>query len=255
MVGVDEEGLRRALAEASARFALDPAEFVPLGGMTGRVFGTDEVVLRLGSPETIAHELLAADAASAVVPVPAVIDTFFPADGGAWAAALIERVDGCVAADMTGLSLERAHARGLACGRTQSALWGVTAPPGFRSLDGGRNLLHLDLHPLNILLGPDDRVTAVIDWTNAAAGSPDYDRARTATILELDPHAIPLRDQPVWRAFVSGWSDGAGLDGAAVAARAWACRFMLDDLRHRHPGDQLDHVRRELQRLERTPPE
>ncbi|WP_138945631.1 phosphotransferase [Plantibacter sp. M259] len=254
MVDDNERGFRRALIEASAHFGLDHERLEQLGGMTGRVFGIDDVVLRLGSPETIAHELAAANAASVAVPVPATVGTFVPTDGGPWAAALIERVDGTVAADLSGLTADRAFTRGLACGRAQAALWTVTAPPAFASIDGERSLLHLDLHPLNILLGSDDRVTAVIDWTNAAAGSPDYDRARTSAIFRLDPHVTPLLDQPVWRAFLAGWTDGANLDEASTAARIWACRFMLHDLQHRHPGDALDHVRHELEVLEEGRP-
>ena len=38
-------------------------------------------------------------------------------------------------------------------------------------------------------------VTAVIDWTNAAAGDPQLDAARTWSILTLDPAALaPVRE-------------------------------------------------------------
>ena len=42
-------------------------------------------------------------------------------------------------------------------------------------------MLHLDLHPLNVLMGPDGPV--VIDWTNARPGPPGLDVAMTALIL------------------------------------------------------------------------
>jgi aminoglycoside phosphotransferase (APT) family kinase protein len=42
------------------------------------------------------------------------------------------------------------------------------------------SLLHLDLHPLNVLLGPAGPV--VIDWTNARAGEPALDVALTWVI-------------------------------------------------------------------------
>jgi aminoglycoside phosphotransferase (APT) family kinase protein len=38
---------------------------------------------------------------------------------------------------------------------------------------GGSRLLHLDLHPLNVIVGPDGPV--VIDWTRAASGNPALD--------------------------------------------------------------------------------
>jgi aminoglycoside phosphotransferase (APT) family kinase protein len=48
-------------------------------------------------------------------------------------------------------------------------------------LDDAR-LVHFDLHPANVLLGPDGPV--LIDWTNARAGDPDADLALTWLIAE-----------------------------------------------------------------------
>jgi tRNA A-37 threonylcarbamoyl transferase component Bud32 len=42
-------------------------------------------------------------------------------------------------------------------------------------------ILHLDLHPGNVLLGPDGPV--LIDWTNSAEGPPELDAAVSALIL------------------------------------------------------------------------
>ncbi|WP_017587612.1 phosphotransferase [Nocardiopsis ganjiahuensis] len=47
---------------------------------------------------------------------------------------------------------------------------------------GGR-LLHMDLHPGNVVLTPKGPV--VIDWTNARDGDPDLDLALTALLLAL----------------------------------------------------------------------
>jgi len=47
--------------------------------------------------------------------------------------------------------------------------------------DSGEALLHLDLHPLNVLMTAKGPV--VIDWTNAAAGSPAGDVALTWAIV------------------------------------------------------------------------
>jgi aminoglycoside phosphotransferase (APT) family kinase protein len=47
--------------------------------------------------------------------------------------------------------------------------------------DEGR-LVHFDLHPDNVLLGPDGPV--LIDWTNARGGNPDADVALTWLIAE-----------------------------------------------------------------------
>ena len=48
-------------------------------------------------------------------------------------------------------------------------------------LDGAW-LVHFDLHPENVLMGPDGPV--LIDWTNARAGDPDADVAMTWLIAE-----------------------------------------------------------------------
>lgn len=47
---------------------------------------------------------------------------------------------------------------------------------------GGARLVHLDLHPDNVLLSP--RGPVLIDWTNARAGDPDADVALTWLIAE-----------------------------------------------------------------------
>ena len=46
----------------------------------------------------------------------------------------------------------------------------------------GESLLHLDLHPENVLLGPQGAV--LIDWTNARSGPAEKDVALTWLILE-----------------------------------------------------------------------
>jgi aminoglycoside phosphotransferase (APT) family kinase protein len=56
---------------------------------------------------------------------------------------------------------------------------------------GVLSVLHLDLHPLNVILTP-DRGPVVIDWTNAAGGDPAYEIAYTLiTIGTADlPNAL-----------------------------------------------------------------
>ncbi|WBB76864.1 phosphotransferase [Micromonospora sp. WMMD1128] len=55
------------------------------------------------------------------------------------------------------------------------------ALPARRSTDPEARILHLDLHPHNVLLGPAGPV--VIDWTDSAEGPAALDRATTALIL------------------------------------------------------------------------
>lgn len=47
---------------------------------------------------------------------------------------------------------------------------------------GVGSVLHLDLHPLNVIVTP-DRGPVVIDWTNAAAGDPAFELARTLVTI------------------------------------------------------------------------
>ncbi|MBY8874609.1 phosphotransferase [Micromonospora sp. PLK6-60] len=55
------------------------------------------------------------------------------------------------------------------------------ALPARRSSDPGVRVLHLDLHPENVLLTPAGPV--VIDWRNSDEGPPALDRAMSALIL------------------------------------------------------------------------
>jgi tRNA A-37 threonylcarbamoyl transferase component Bud32 len=76
----------------------------------------------------------------------------------------------------------------------------------------GAALLHLDLHPANVILSPAGPV--VIDWTNAAAGDPALDVALAWVILIGSGH--PLADE-FGRAFVSHFEDWErGLPGAVA---------------------------------------
>jgi serine/threonine protein kinase len=57
----------------------------------------------------------------------------------------------------------------------------IEAPPEVHDAGPGNRLLHLDLHPENVILSPSGPV--VIDWTNARRGDPALDAAMTWVIL------------------------------------------------------------------------
>ena len=248
----------RALPElvqaAADRLRLPHEELVPLGGETGQVYAVSGQILRVGPSGTIDVEEAAAASASAVVPVPSVLARV---DRELGSALLMTRMPGSPAWQPNEYDLVRAHRRGLACGRVQLSLSTIVAPPQVASAsninaDPGlmNTLLHLDLHPLNILLDQDDQVTAVLDWANASAGPAEYDRARTATILRFDPSTQQLRHDSSWRAFVAGWTEGAHLDEVSARSIAWACRYMLNDLTGRHPAESLQPVAEALRAAE-----
>ena len=56
----------------------------------------------------------------------------------------------------------------------------LPAPEGLDAVGPGGRLLHLDLHPENVILSPAGPV--VVDWTNARSGDPAFDVALTWVI-------------------------------------------------------------------------
>jgi len=96
------------------------------------------------------------------------------------------------------------------------------------------------------------RITAVLDWANAAAGDPRADLARTITILRLDSRSAAV---PQWvmagvlRGFEAGLRHGyariAGSVGDDLAPfYAWAGAVMERDLAGRLGAAQRTHIRR-----------
>lgn len=75
-------------------------------------------------------------------------------------------------------STVRAHAALLA--QLHRELHEIKAPNGLTSVGAGDRLLHLDLHPANVILSPNGPV--VLDWTNARRGEPMLDVAITWVI-------------------------------------------------------------------------
>ena len=113
----------------------------------------------------------------------------------------------------------RAHARTLA--RLHRELHAMAAPA---FLDGdGDAILHLDLHPANVMLAPNGPV--VIDWANAARGDAALDVALSAVVLACAPVGPPLswlRDRFV-RAFLGEFARDewrGSLDRAVAYRRA-----------------------------------
>jgi Ser/Thr protein kinase RdoA (MazF antagonist) len=247
MAQVPSAVAQAAVAQAAGAFGLDAGSLRALGGNSGSAWGAGNRVLRVGRPAVIDAELTASSAAAAVLPVPAVLDR---AEVGDVSAVLLEMLPGRPAADFARDSPGRARVAGQACGAVHALLADVRAPAGLRTVPGPGTgtparpvrVVHLDLHPFNILTGAGGEVTGVLDWANAAAGDPDLDRARTWAILTLDPAARARRGEPGWAALLDGWAESAPLHDVPAAHRAWACAFMLRDLARRYPADELKHV-------------
>jgi hypothetical protein len=126
---------------------------------------------------------------------------------------------------------------------TRASLWDASAVPDptlasclARQPARSPALIHLDYHPLNVLV-EGNRVTAVLDWANARSGDPRADLARTLSIIRL----APLPDAPtvetgraMRRAFEAGWRRGyeqaAGPIGDLAPFCWWAGVLMERDL-------------------------
>ncbi|MGH8983121.1 MAG: phosphotransferase [Acidimicrobiia bacterium] len=157
-------------------------------GRDSQVFALDErrVLRRYREPRCLPREVAVMELARAnAYPVPRVHD-LTATD------VVLDRVDGpTMAQDLTRRPWRmREHAHTLASLHHQ--LHDIVAPDWLHTpLGEGPVILHLDLHPLNVILGPAGPV--VIDWTNAARGSGDADVALTWVLLTTgDPGGGPL---------------------------------------------------------------
>jgi aminoglycoside phosphotransferase (APT) family kinase protein len=106
-------------------------------------------------------------------PVPEVLDV--TAD-----ALVLERIEGKT---MWEAAAERPSAVDELAGvlaRLHRELHEICAPVGLPAVVPGDRLLHLDLHPQNVILSPNGPV--VVDWTNARRGAPSFDVALTWVI-------------------------------------------------------------------------
>jgi aminoglycoside phosphotransferase (APT) family kinase protein len=174
----------------------DPPGTLVGSGRSADVYALDggRVLRRFRTRHDVRAEAdLMAHLARAGFPVPRVYD----ADGPDL---VMERLDG---PDMLADLARRPwrvtrHARTLAM--LHDRLHEIAAPPALPSAFGpGSRLLHLDLHPGNVMLTA--RGPVVIDWTNAGAGPPGADVAMAYLIMassEVD--ASPLWLRPAIRA-------------------------------------------------------
>jgi len=137
---------------------------------------------------------------------------------------VMERVDGPTMLDMLlgDPSTVRHHAQNLAT--LHRRLHAIPAPDWLdQFLGAGSCLVHLDLHPLNVILSR--RGPVLIDWNNARRGAGPADVALTWLVMA----ATELPDMPwasVREAFVReflGHFDLAPVRAALPAVAAWKC--------------------------------
>jgi aminoglycoside phosphotransferase (APT) family kinase protein len=110
-------------------------------------------------------------------PVPAVEEL---GDDGAM---VMERIDGADMVSMLGKRPWMVRRYGRLLGELHHLLHAIEAPTWLPSspVGEGTQLLHLDLHPLNVMVTP--RGPVVIDWTGACRGPGDVDVALAWVLL------------------------------------------------------------------------
>lgn len=150
----------------------------------------------------------------------------------------------------------RVRSLGLAFGRAQAHMHRIAAPPGLseswiawagddrqlaerltREQRSPPALIHLDYHPLNVLVDH-DRVGCILDWANARAGDPRADIARTYSILRVEPFGsgsplLELGRRLLSLFWLRGYREVAGPVDQSALFRAWAGAVMQRDLAHR----------------------
>jgi aminoglycoside phosphotransferase (APT) family kinase protein len=96
---------------------------------------------------------------------------------------VLERIHGPSMVDALGRKPWTLKANGELLGDLHRRLHQIVAPDWMDPGPGpeGSSLLHLDLHPLNVLLGPSGPV--VIDWPNARSGQADFDVALSWVLM------------------------------------------------------------------------
>lgn len=157
-------------------------------GRDGDIFeyGPDLVLRRTRDGRSIEHEArVMRYAAERGYPVPRVDDV--RADGSE---IVMERIDGPM---MMNAMVRRPWTLGR-CASTladlHDQLHRIEAPDWLRRLpDGGDRLVHLDLHPMNVMLAA--RGPVVIDWTGASTGEPLTDVAMTYALLTCPDMPAP----------------------------------------------------------------
>jgi aminoglycoside phosphotransferase (APT) family kinase protein len=232
------------------------------GGASGsawRVQASGEAwVLRTSGSRSIAESRVAAMAAAATAGLPAP-PLVARATVGGEEIVLLGWLPGLSMLEAMNRLPESAERLGRLAGELQRRLHEIRAPDAVRALatdpdrpfsagrdapavPSGDRLLHLDWHPLNLLVDADARgITGIVDWDNARRGHPLLDLARTESILVIEPAlaTLPPGVQAVLDRFRAGWIEGYGPEAAQLppACRHWAGRVMLADLGPRYGPD------------------
>jgi aminoglycoside phosphotransferase (APT) family kinase protein len=97
-------------------------------------------------------------------------------------ALVLERIEGPTMLQELLRSPTSVHEHASLLAQLHERLHDIEAPAGLEAVVPGTRLVHLDLHPENVILSPSGPV--VVDWTNAGRGDPAFDVAVTWVIGE-----------------------------------------------------------------------
>ncbi|GAA2757052.1 phosphotransferase enzyme family protein [Actinopolymorpha rutila] len=266
------QSMESMVTEALAAIDLPAdARIEPAGGATGETwkvwYADTPYALRCTAPGSgIPAQLAAMRAAgSAGLPVPEVVRH---AGTARLEVVLLRWLPGRTVADVLRAGLGSAYHLGELMGAAQRELHRVPAPAEVMDAIDARAaapaglvgagesgdqstgaLLHLDWHPLNVLVDGDE-VSAIVDWVNARRGHPLLDVARTYALLTVDPAlaALSTAERDLLAELAEGWAAGYGPQAASIPADClrWAGQMMLADLagRYAHDPDALKPLRR-----------
>lgn len=94
---------------------------------------------------------------------------------------VLERIDGPTMQEVLEADVSRFEREVRTLAALHERLHAITAPPGLDAIADGEALLHLDLHPKNVIHSPSGPV--VIDWANARRGHWADDVAQTIAVV------------------------------------------------------------------------
>lgn len=142
-----------------------------------------------------------------------------------------------------------------------AARWAALRPAVLRDAlvreDAASHFCHFDFHPRNVL-SDGERITAVLDFSNAGLGDPRGDCAMTAALLSLAPVDAGLK-APAFevvrrlfvRAYRAGYAAEAGAFDAPPLFRAAAAARFLGDMRAATAEGRAAAGAKDLRRVKR----
>jgi aminoglycoside phosphotransferase (APT) family kinase protein len=143
---------------------------------------------------------------------------------------VMERIEGPTMVDMGAARPWRIRSMGRELARLHESLHRLPAPSWLPKAPFGHGdwLLHMDLHPLNVLMAAEGPI--VIDWTNAVSGDPLADIALTWALIaagevptgRMQSVMLDVGGNLLLKAFLKPFK-GDALRSMLIEAVEWKC--------------------------------